>query len=760
MRRAGLLALALLANSTAALAQVPSDDRRLLELWIDGRNTGRVVTAVLRDKHVLVPFAAIKNAGIKVTGDGDVDLTSLPGVTVEVDEPDQRLLLTVPSDALNRQVYDLRPAITDSVTPSATTGAVLNYDFSASADDTARLGRSVQAGTALSLDVFTPFALFSANGFVDVGSGARGARLDTTAEFDDPDSLSRVLVGDAVSGSLDWSRAVRFAGVEYARDFSLRPSLVTIPLPAFFGDAAVPTTVDVYSGSAHVFEQDLQPGPFELRDLPVVTGAGTATIVTTDVLGRQATQSVSLYTTADLLAPGLTSFAFDAGFLRRGYGERSFDYDQPILSGTLRYGAGETVTIEGHGEASPGLGMAGFGVATGIGAVGAFSVDGAISTSGAGTGWLGSATFQASGDGVSAFGALTVASANFRDLASLGDGAPQPRLRYQLGLSTEFGHGGSAAINWIGTRPTGGKASSFVSASYSQSWDGGLVTSVTALRDLISNQWSLQAGLTLPLGDAYGSVSGLDTAGHATLQASYDDPVNPDGGFGYRVLGEGGDTNRGEIDASYLGTHARLDGAAAVSDGRIALRTGALGALVLMGGGMFATRDTGGAVALVDAGQAGVRVYRENRAVAVSDADGQALLTHLDSNADNHISVDPRDYPMTALLAVSDRVVAPRRRSGIVVDFAPVSFSPAFLTVETGSRHAPPAGTRVDVIGDTASLLMGHDGQLFVPDLKTASDAEMVVGGKRCLIHMEPRAGGASAHPDALLCLREADDAD
>jgi outer membrane usher protein len=530
---------------------------------------------------------------------------------------------------------------------------------------------------------------------------------------------------------------------------------VTAPLPAFFGEAAVPTTVDVFSGGARLFEQDVPPGPFELRNLPVVTGAGSATVVTTDVLGRESTQSLSLYTTADLLAPGLTSFVFDAGFLRRGYGQESFAYDMPLLSATVRHGVGDTVTLEGHAEAARGLGMLGLGAATGIGAFGAISLDGAASTSAAGTGGLAAASFQAGGGALTVFGSLVATSGAFRDLASL-DGALLPRLRYQLGVSAGIGRG-SVSLNWVGSKPYSGRSNSFLSGSYAQNWRDGTVLSLTALHDLVSGQWSLQAALTVTVSDGYASLSALDTAGQASAQALYERPVDPDGGFGYRVSGEGGDVDRAEASASYLGQRARLDGDIALNDGKTALRASADGALVAIDGALFATRDTGGAVALVDAGQEGVRVYRENRPVAVSDADGQALLTDLDPDADNHISVEPRDYPMAATLPDTNRVVTPKRRSGIVVDFAPVSLQPVFVTIETADHLAPPAGTRVELLGSPTALLMGHDGRLFIPDLKSAGTLAMTVGGKRCLARVEPQTGAAGFHGDALQCIEAGD---
>ncbi len=116
-----------------------------------------------------------------------------------------------------------------------------------------------------------PYGVLRNSGFGVLRSGAsQGARLETSFLIDEPDEMLRWTVGDAISSGLSWSGSVRFAGIQVARDFALRPDLVTIPLPRYFGDAAVPATVDVFVGAAKVFETDIDPGPFELQNLPVV----------------------------------------------------------------------------------------------------------------------------------------------------------------------------------------------------------------------------------------------------------------------------------------------------------------------------------------------------------------------------------------------------------------------------------------------------------------------------------------------------------
>ena len=54
------------------------------------------------------------------------------------------------------------------------------------------------------------------------------------------------------------------------------------PRSSFSGSAAVPSTVEVYAGGVHLFSQDVQPGPFTITGVPLVSGAGTARIVVSD----------------------------------------------------------------------------------------------------------------------------------------------------------------------------------------------------------------------------------------------------------------------------------------------------------------------------------------------------------------------------------------------------------------------------------------------------------------------------------------------
>ncbi|MFP3374493.1 fimbrial biogenesis outer membrane usher protein, partial [Pseudomonas sp. SIMBA_068] len=79
------------------------------------------------------------------------------------------------------------------------------------------------------------------------------------------------------------------------------PDLVTYPLPAFAGEAAVPTSLDLFINGYKSSTTELQPGPYTLTNVPFINGAGEAVVVTTDSLGRQVSTTLPFYVTSSLL---------------------------------------------------------------------------------------------------------------------------------------------------------------------------------------------------------------------------------------------------------------------------------------------------------------------------------------------------------------------------------------------------------------------------------------------------------------------------
>lgn len=115
---------------------------------------------------------------------------------------------------------------------------------------------------------------------------------------------------------------------------------------------------------------------------PRINGAGQATVVTTDALGRQVSTSIPFYVASDLLKPGLWDFSISSGMLRQNYGIRSADYGEPVASGVLRYGTTPWLTLEGRTDIAKQLNVVGSGVSLRVGNYGVVNSSYTISNAG------------------------------------------------------------------------------------------------------------------------------------------------------------------------------------------------------------------------------------------------------------------------------------------------------------------------------------------------------------------------------------------
>ncbi|HEY0106802.1 MAG TPA: fimbria/pilus outer membrane usher protein [Rhizomicrobium sp.] len=750
---AGLAALAAVCGVFFGAAGAEKGaERLLLAVWINGHASPVIAKVIDKDGAIFVEAADLNASGIRtdpaeVGADGMVALAQLGGVRAKLVSEEQRLQLTADDDRLVPQVFDLAPPAAPEVA-TAGTGFIGTYDLSATVDDFGHARATAGLGAVLNGTLFTPLGSLTSNGFVQSGAGrTQVTRLDTAAEFDEQDSMRRWSLGDAISGGLDWSRPARFAGLQIASDFELRPDLATFPLPSFFGQTAVPATLDVFVNAAQVFETGVAGGPFEIDNLPIVSGAGEASIVIRDLLGRQTTAVLPFFATDRLLRPGLSSYDLDIGFLRRNYGTRSFDYRAAVLAGTYRIGVTSGLTLEAHGEATAHVQLAGGGAAFSLGHFGVMQIAAAGSSStdagGPRTGVLYSASIDTQSYPVGFFATVSATSGRYEDIATIGGIAP-PKLQLQLGANLGLADAGSLTASWIALRRDGRDATRLASVSYTLSFADGWYIGTTGLYDCVNRTWTAETFLSIALGgDLIANATAHVGSRANEEEASLIRSVNPDGGFGYRVSAATGDGDSAQAEATWIEPHGSLDAAVAATGGRVAGRLLATGGVVAMDGALYATQMPNGAVALVHTGAQDVRVFRENRPVATADSDGDALITGLVPFTGNRISIDPRDYGFSTVVDTTDKVVVPRRMSGVIVDLAPTSHDPAIVVLHLQNGNPPPAGSRVTLNDGGEPLVVGRDGEIFIADFPHLLRGTVEYGGETCHFDILPPAVSA-----------------
>jgi outer membrane usher protein len=395
-----------------------------------------------------------------------------------------------------------------------------------------------------------------------------------------------------------------------------------------------------------------------------------------------------------------------------------------MVSGTLRHGLTDDFTVEAHAEATPELAVFGASGVVGLFDFGSMRIAAAGSTSAFGEGGFASATLSTQFGPVNVFASIEGATAEYRDIAAL-DGSAPPRQTLQLGTGFDLADYGSLSLSYLRIERQNDERATLATATYSVSL-GTVTFGVTSVYDAERDALLAETFLSVPLGDGgpYASAGLLAQDHNLEVRATLEQPATPDGGFGYRLRAAQGATTQLNADGRWEGQNLAVDGRLASFDGKLSAQVEAAGSIVTTGDNTFFTRKLDGAFALVDAGEPGVGIYRENRLVAQSDENGVALLTGLVPFTRNHIAVDPGGYDMSRVLARTDLDVVPGR-GGAAASLAPAQQNPVSLTVTLPDGSYPDVGTTVHLSGDPNPWIVGYHGALFVADLKLPLEAEL-----------------------------------
>jgi outer membrane usher protein len=660
-------------------------------------------------------------------------LDAIPGVTYVYDAAKQRLTITAPPRAFT----DTRFANAAERYPAPTApqvGGFLNYNLLGSHAS----GESQYAGQ-FEMGLFSPYGVLVAGLLAQDSAGAKSAvRLDTTWTSDFPQRLTTLRIGDAVNVPGAWGRAVRFGGVQYSTNFATQPGYITFPAIAANGQAALPSTVDVFVNNALVAQRPVPPGPFSITNIPTVNGSGNVRLVVRDLFGREQVISQPFYASVSLLKAGLEDYSYEAGFERNNFGVASFDYGRAVASATYRRGITDELTGEVHGEVARDLAAAGIAANYLITDIGVVSVTAAGSGGGgAGTGALGGVGFQRQTGHFSVGAQAQWTSAGFREIGVTPE-SPLPLRQLSASIGYQFERFGSAGITYVAqdfrTKPN----IHVLSVGYSVGLGPWAFLSLSAAKTFgTDGNISLGATVTVPLGErtlAAASYNGTrsSTQGNTsdasfTLQRS----VPAGEGYGYRVIAH----TDGEIQASgtwqnNIGTYtadvSRFQGANAA-------RLSVAGGIGYVGGHAFLSRqitDSFGVVRVADYPDVGV--LQDNQPVGRTNADGYAVLPQLRAYDVNRVSIEERDLPLDAQVDKLKMEAVPYYRSGLLLDFPVRRSHGATLRIRLDDGAPIPSGAIVQVTGRDEDFPVGLDGEAYVTGLEENNRLRATWKGKSC----------------------------
>lgn len=751
------LALLLALLGRVAWAAAGTDEALLLGVNINGVDRGEVVSARrLGDGGLAVAAQDLQNwhlkppagGAVRIDGRAWVRLADLEGVAWHIDTESQTIMLEAPGASFAGTALSYGDGEGATPTPSAT-GGFFNYDLYHQRDG----GRN-GGGGLFELGAFNRHGSGTATAvWRSAGGPRRWARLDTTWTMDMPQRMQSLRFGDAIGRAGAWGRAVRFGGLQWGTNFATQPGFIAFPLPTLRGEAALPSTLDVYLDNNRLLQSEVPAGPFDITNVPVVTGQGELRLVVRDLLGRQQVITQPYYTSPQLLRPGLHDFSVELGAVREDYGIASARYGRLMAVATDRFGIQAGFTRELRAELrgdQQTLGAGGVWLLPALlpataAPAGTLSASAAASHGRRGGGRLLALGLDRQARELS-FGVRTqYASRDFVQIGQLPGFTPRRTLTASLGLPLG---GNAVGVSYVRQSTWQGDQHRLLSASYSLRLGAATQLGLYALRDYGgASDTSFGVIFTVAM-DARTSlnaeVARQGRQDRRMVQLQRHLPAGS--GAGFRLLA--GDQRHYLAGGTLQTERASFTLEAASFAGQAGYRAGVSGGVAAAGGGVFLSRRIEESFAVVKVGEyAGVRVYRDNQEVARTDANGLALVTRLRAYQDNPVRIEQADLPLDAEVDTLQLKLAPALRSGVVAAF-PVrrSRGAAFRLVDERGVALPP-GAAVRVEGDTREFPVGFDGRVFVTGLGKNSRLSGQWNGRRCTV-VPPPALGPEPLPD------------
>lgn len=727
LRRLLGVCLCLLVVPSLAAAQ---DARAILELVVNDVAAGEA-PVVLRGSDVLIGVGVLTEAGLRafdgereqVGGEDLVSLASLaPAVSFRVDERDLRLHLTAHPELLGARVRDLYAGAPVGLVYKANTSGFLNYSISHATG-----GRvDLLAESAISIRGALVYNTVSATRQSTV-RGVSSLTIDERAHmrrwtFGDNLGYGGPLGGDAWVG-----------GITVSKEFAINPYYFRYPTLSLSAPILVPSVMEVQVNGQVVSREQVAPGRLEVRNLPLVVGRNDAQVIVRDAFGNERAVTSNYYMTTTALAKGVHEYQYTAGLERRGVGFRSWDYRSPVALARHRVGVSDVVTMGGRFEFRRSDVVSGgptFNVRL---PVGELELAGSASRR---EGHWGNASllgFMYTRRPISAGGSAQLTSRWYSTLTPHRPGEEPARQ-----------------LNGFASASLGGRVSLTLQHSLLRLHQGiertrsGLLStiriarrvelsgSVSRTQDERGGGHEAYASLTVLFGDRGTASVGhvRDARGHRmTTDIQRSLPAGE--GYGYQLHAESGDQSLATGVARYQSRFGRYELRQESIAGQTNTIVSAAGSLVVIGGGLHASRPVQDSFALVRVpGVKGVRAFASHQPVGATGSSGDLLIPDLQAYYGNILDVADADIPLNYSVADVAQTLALPYRGGAVALFPVQRIQRAVgtVTIGRGPESVIPAYGELVVTASGRAVIspVGANGAFYFEDVPQGAHPAVV----------------------------------
>ena len=655
--------------------------------------------------------------GVDYSGVIYYPLSVFSGLQVTLDRPNQALLVTAQVENYEGTTFDFQPKRKTSKGTSET-GFFLNYDFLLQGEE----GIDESFNSLFEGVFFSPGGVFI-NTFREreVENEYEFIRLASTYQYDYVNRRSSLKVGDAFSIGGRMGGRVNFGGIQYSTNFSLQPDFIKYPkLSAIGGVAESKSTIDIYVDNVKRMSRQVQPGPFEIHNIPAVTGKGEVMIVVKDFLGRETLIREPFYINPTILKKGLSDYSYEAGFERLNYGEESAEYGRLVAAGTHRYGLKNNLTGELHLESMHKKQMTSLDLIALFPSLGIVSSGFGLSRNEDiyGSAWNLGYNFQSKK--INCGLAFKTASKHFSTVSS----GTAPGIKFEASFRAGFfsrrlGGGGLSFLyreDWLNVKTR------ILTGRYGINALSGKVH-LTAFKSMDDDSYGASLYYMFHFGKNKNAKFGVETQSGkhlAAVDVSKSLPMS-NSGFSWKIGAEARDDGynsfRGNV--SRYGQWNKISLDLAGRDGNDSYRVGMSGAVALLRQGFFVSRRINQSLALADtSGVSGVHIHQRNKELGTTNEEGYLLVPGLRPYEENRLELKVDTLPID--LEIKDdgvKFVTPRYRSAVMASFGIKKTQSILFTATMADGTYLPAQTTISDVNKAREWFVAKNGLIYLNDV-------------------------------------------
>ncbi len=674
-------------------------------------------------------FSEIRGKASVLEGEEFVSLKSIDGVKTVFDEKKLTLELTADPRLLGKKIFQLRYPRQTKVYYPRDTGGFLNYNLTCFARDSFTYDSTVLTDE-LGFRV-GDFLLLSDSSYTQRrGEGGQFVRLMSNITYDRREDLKRIVVGDFFGSSGELGSTLNMGGLSFSKIYNIDPYFIKYPEISFSGLSSLPSELEVYRNGVLIRKERVDPGRFDLKDIPTYVGAGLAEVVLKDPFGREQRIQLPYYFTDTLLKKGLHEYSYNVGFLREDFGVVSNRYDDFAFLGFHRYGISDSLTAGIRAEASKKVLNLGLSSTLAIPwRLGVINASAAWSDSkGGNDGIGGSLAYLYQGQNLSVD---LVLKGFTRDYSNISIESASERTKYEASAGASYFSSmlGSFSLGYAAKRRYVGVDEKNILASYSRSITDRCNLIANFRRDMenrvnefnVSITYYFKYGIT-----ASSSYQRTDGISSERIQILKNLPLGE--GFGGRASfeanqAESGNFNNYDLQLQYNAKYGQYAAEFMSTNRAETYAFSAAGGLSFVKDTLSFSRPIQDSFALVKVGELkDVRVYLSNQEIGRTGASGKVLIPSLASYYENQISINDKDIPMEYTISEVMKYVSPPLRGGAFVEFGVLKIQgfAGTLKIKVGKEVKPLEYIefKLNVAGKEIVFPTGKGGEFYLENIK------------------------------------------